>query len=118
MQAVTPVQVSHPYRRKTASQWQQFCDAYEGSRLTRKQFCQKHSLALSTFDYWRHKLKKQSTEVEAMDFARGIIDLMNDADRRNHLAKKGKKLIDECYNYGKFRQWIKSGYDRMLEGDC
>jgi hypothetical protein len=64
MQAVTPVQVSHPSRRRTVSQWQSLCDAYEGSRLTRKQFCQQHSLALSTFDYWRHKLKKQNAEVD------------------------------------------------------
>ena len=83
MQAVTPVQVSHPYRRKTASQWQQFCDAYEGSRLTRKQFCQKHSLALSTFDYWRHKLKKQSTEVEAMDPI--FVELTDCGDHRDQV---------------------------------
>lgn len=60
----------------------------------------------------------QLTEVEATDFARGILDLMKDADRRDRLAKQGKKLIDESYNYGEFKQWIKSGYDRMLEGDC
>jgi len=67
MQAVTPVQVNHPCHRRTASQWQQLCDAYEGSRLTRKQFCQKHSLALSTFDYWRHKHKKQKAGVGELD---------------------------------------------------
>ena len=67
MQSVTPVQVSHPSRRRTAPQWQQLCDAYEGSRLTRKQFCQQHSLALSTFVYWRHKLKKQKVEVAELD---------------------------------------------------
>jgi hypothetical protein len=64
MQAVTPVQVSHPSRRRTASQWQQLFDAHEGSGLTRKQFCQQHLLALSTFDYWRHKLKKQIAKVD------------------------------------------------------
>jgi hypothetical protein len=64
MQAVTPVQVSHSSRRRTASQWQQLCDAYENSGFTRKQFCQQHSLALSTFDYWRHKLKKQKAAVD------------------------------------------------------
>jgi len=60
MQAVTPV---HSRRRRIASQWQSLCDAYEDSHLTRKQFCQKHSLALSTFDYWRHKLIIQNAEV-------------------------------------------------------
>ena len=60
MQAVIPVQAS---RRRSAAQWQQFCDAYEGSGLTRKQFCQEYSLTLSTFDYWRHKLKKQSIKA-------------------------------------------------------
>ena len=67
MQVVTPVQVSHPYHRRTASQWQQLCNAYDGSSLTRKLFCQKHSLALSTFDYWRHKLKKQKAGVDELD---------------------------------------------------
>ncbi len=67
MQAVTPVQVSHPSRRRTATQWQLLCDAYEDSGLTRKQFCQNHSLALSTFDYWRHKLNKQEVEVDGLD---------------------------------------------------
>ncbi len=67
MQAVTPVQVNHPSLRRTASQWQLLCNAYEDSDLTRKQFCQQHSLALSTFDYWRHKLKKHKVEVDELD---------------------------------------------------
>jgi glycosyltransferase involved in cell wall biosynthesis len=58
------------------------------------------------------------TKVEAADFARGILDLMADADRRVRLAQQGKKLIDENYNFDEFKQWIKSGYDRMLEGSC
>jgi glycosyltransferase involved in cell wall biosynthesis len=58
------------------------------------------------------------TEIEAEAFARGILDLMDNADRRVQLARQGKKLIDEKYNYDEFKQWIKSGYDRMLEGDC
>ncbi|MFV2056710.1 MAG: glycosyltransferase [Thiohalomonadales bacterium] len=60
----------------------------------------------------------QLTEIEATDFARGIIDLMNDPDRRANLANQGKKLIDEHYNYDKFKQWVNSGYDKMLEGNC
>jgi len=61
MQSVTPAQVS---RRRTASQWLSLCNAYAGSGLTRKQFCEQRALALSTFDYWRHKLKKQNAEVD------------------------------------------------------
>ena len=67
MQSVVPVHVRQPCHRRTASQWQQLCDAYESSCLTRKQFCQKHSLALSSFDYWRHKLKKQKAAVDALE---------------------------------------------------
>ena len=84
MQAVTPVQVSHPSRRRTASQWQSLCDAYEGSNLTRKLFCQNHSLALSTFDYWRHKLKKQNAEVEEPDPI--FVELTDCGDHRNQVA--------------------------------
>ena len=47
----------------------------------------------------------QLTKVEATDFARGIIDLMNDAARRDHLANQGNKLIDECYNYDKLHYY-------------
>ncbi len=81
MQGVTPVQVSHPCRRRTALQWQRLCDAYEDSRLTRKLFCQKHSLALSTFDYWRHKLKKQNAEVEELDPI--FVELTDCSDNRD-----------------------------------
>jgi hypothetical protein len=83
MQAVTPVQVSHPSRRRTASQWQSFCDAYEGSRLTRKQFCQQHSLALSTFDYWRHKLKKQKAKAEELNPI--FVELTDHGDHRDQI---------------------------------
>ena len=58
------------------------------------------------------------TAVEPTDFARGILELMDDAERRSRLAAQGKKLIDESYNYDEFKKWIKSGYERMLEGGC
>jgi len=80
MQSVTPVRVSH---RRTASQWQSLCDAYQDSHHTRKQFCQKHSLALSTFDYWRHKLKKQN--VGSDEPAPIFVELTGCGDRRDQV---------------------------------
>ncbi len=81
MQALTSVQVSRPSHRRTASQWQSLCDAYEGSQFTRKQFCQKHSLALGTFDYWRHKLKKQNAEADEPE---PIFVELTDCDDHHH----------------------------------
>ena len=48
----------HP--RKKATEWQELVGQYERSGLTRKQFCDKHALVLSTFDYWRHKLRRMN----------------------------------------------------------
>ena len=48
--------------RKKVSEWQSLINEYEQSSLTRKQFCERESLPLSTFDYWRHKLRQPEEE--------------------------------------------------------
>lgn len=50
--------------RKSGAEWQALMHQYEQSNLTRKQFCAQQSLALSTFDYWRHKLRENHSGRE------------------------------------------------------
>ena len=49
--------------RKKANEWQELISQFEQSDLTRKQFCAEHALVLSTFDYWRHKLRQAHKRV-------------------------------------------------------
>ena len=53
--------------RKKAGEWQELISQYEQSGLTRKQFCTEHALVLSTFDYWRHKLRGVNTAAAVCD---------------------------------------------------
>lgn len=57
-----PINTSLSRPRRNADEWQTLISQYEQSGLTRKQFCEKQSLALSTFDYWRHKLRQPEEE--------------------------------------------------------
>ena len=43
------------------AEMQQILEEYKSSGLTRRQFCQKHALALTTFDYWQraHRMKAE-----------------------------------------------------------
>ena len=42
----------------TAKKWQEIFIEYESGGLKRKEFCAAKDLKLSTFDYWRTRLKK------------------------------------------------------------
>ncbi len=41
--------------------WQQHIDSCSRSLMNQKQYCQKHSLAVATFSYWKKKLRNQKT---------------------------------------------------------
>jgi hypothetical protein len=38
-------------------------DGYASSGMTRREYCAKHNIALSTFDYWRAKRKPKLARV-------------------------------------------------------
>jgi hypothetical protein len=42
--------------------WQQLIRNWKTSGLSQKQFCQRESLALSTFSYWKRKIETPETE--------------------------------------------------------
>lgn len=42
--------------------WQIHIRACEDSGLSQREYCRQHSLALSTFGYWRRKIKRSITD--------------------------------------------------------
>ena len=62
MPTITPIK---PVRvRRSQDQWRELLNEFADSSLTREQFCQDRNLALSTFDYWRRKLKREASAVQ------------------------------------------------------
>ena len=47
-------------RRRSASEWRALMRAYSRGRATREQFCARHGVALSTFAWWRSRLRRES----------------------------------------------------------
>ena len=58
MKSAATIAIKQPSRRRSADEWQTLSDQYDQGHLTRNQFCQQYQLTLSTFDYWRCKLRK------------------------------------------------------------
>ena len=50
----------------TAKKWQEIFRDYESGGLRRKEFCKAKGVKLSTFDYWRARLKKTAAQVPAV----------------------------------------------------
>jgi transposase-like protein len=50
----------------TAKKWQKIFQDYERGGLRRKEFCEAKGVKLSTFDYWRARLRKTTAEVPAV----------------------------------------------------
>jgi hypothetical protein len=46
--------------RRSASEWRALLGAFARSGETRTQFCARHAVALSTFDWWRSRLRRES----------------------------------------------------------
>ena len=42
--------------RRSPAQWRSLVEAFSRSDETRKQFCTRHGVALSTFDWWQRRL--------------------------------------------------------------
>jgi transposase-like protein len=46
--------------RRSPQEWRELMDAYARCGQTRKQFCAREQLALSTFDWWRRRLQEET----------------------------------------------------------
>lgn len=62
--AVVPVFVRGGARR-SEMQWRSLFSAFETSGETRRRFCARHGVALSTFDWWRKRLREQARPASA-----------------------------------------------------
>lgn len=61
---MVPVSVSGGGRRSEA-QWRALFSVFETSGETRRRFCARHGVALSTFDWWRRRLREQAGSAGA-----------------------------------------------------
>jgi hypothetical protein len=50
----------HKPGRRSPREWHALIQAFSHSGVTRSQFCTRHGLALSTFDWWRSRLRRAS----------------------------------------------------------
>ncbi len=46
------------HTRRSATEWRALMRAYARSSETRKQFCARHGIAMSTFAWWRRRLRQ------------------------------------------------------------
>jgi hypothetical protein len=53
--------------RRSAREWRVLMRAFARSGETRTQFCARHAVALSTFDWWRSRLRRESTPRAVSD---------------------------------------------------
>jgi hypothetical protein len=51
-------------RRPGPEEWKQLVSEYEHDGLTQKEFCEKHDVSLSTFQYWRYKQAKTASKFD------------------------------------------------------
>jgi transposase-like protein len=51
--------------RRSASEWRALMGLYATSAETRQQFCARHGVALSTFAWWRHRLRQEAPTLVA-----------------------------------------------------
>lgn len=49
--------------RRSASEWRALAQAFSHGGEMRAQFCERHGVALSTFAWWRSRLRHESTAV-------------------------------------------------------
>ena len=46
--------------RRSSEEWRELMAQFSTSGQAREQFCKERDIAVSTFDYWRRKLKRQA----------------------------------------------------------
>lgn len=54
---------SRKQSRRSASEWRALIRAFSRGDATRKQFCARHGVALSTFDWWRSRLRRELSQT-------------------------------------------------------
>lgn len=61
MRTAVPTPITrHKQDRRSTREWRTLMQAFSRSGVTRAQFCTRHGVALSTFDWWRSRLRRES----------------------------------------------------------
>jgi len=58
--AVSTPTTSNKQGRRSATEWRALIREFSRSGETRRQFCERHGVALSTFAWWRSHLRHES----------------------------------------------------------
>ena len=56
-------------RTELADRWTQWFAEYDMGETTRKEFCEARGVKLSTFDYWRQRLRRSEAQKTALKTA-------------------------------------------------
>ena len=54
---------THADKRRDREEWQRLITQQQSSHLSQKAYCQEHGLGLSTFQYWKRKLRTAGLPV-------------------------------------------------------
>ena len=58
---------THISKRRGQEEWQHLITQQQSSHLSQKAYCQEHGLGLSTFQYWKRKLRTTGLPVSQSD---------------------------------------------------
>ena len=63
--------------RRSAAEWRELIASFKHSGETRKQFCTRHGIALSTFAWWQSRLRTHSSRMTSESPV--FVELMREA---------------------------------------
>jgi transposase-like protein len=80
-------------QKRSADEMRRMVEEFQGSGLTRRDFCERHDIAITTLDYWRHAqsgpARLVKVEVAASESASGFT-----------LSLANGRRIESQWNFG------------------
>jgi hypothetical protein len=58
---------THASKRRDREEWQHLITQQQSSQFSQKAYCREHGLGLSTFQYWKRKLRTAGLPVSQAD---------------------------------------------------
>jgi len=68
-------------KKRSRSEWEQLMAGYEAGNLAQRAFCARHSVAYSSFCYWRKRLRSPATVESQAPLMMQLIDTFIEAER-------------------------------------
>jgi hypothetical protein len=80
-------------QKRSADEMRRMVEEFQGSGLTRREFCERHQIAVTTLDYWRHAqsgpARLVKVDVSASEAASGFT-----------LSLANGRRIESQWNFG------------------